>query len=461
MAVSLSLPDVDLLQQRRSRLAQGFPNPWMLWSGVPQSRNFAANTYPFRASSHFLYFGGLSLRGAVLVGRDDRVMLFWDEPDPGATLWHGACPSRGDLAAHMGILYHYPLTDLYIVAEGSATIPAQDCQTRHQQEAILGRSLPPSHQLQGQDRALAEAIVACRLVQDAGAIVHLKTAAAVTVAAHQAGVTYTHQTPSPHPTEAQVRGAMEGVILSAHCSTAYGSIVTSHGEVLHHETYENSLQPGDLVLADVGAETSGGWAADVTRTWPVSGRFSSTQRAIYEVVLGAQEAAIAALMPGVEYRDIHLRACRVLAAGLVDLGILRGSPEDLVEQDIHALFFPHGIGHLLGLDVHDMEDLGDLAGYAPGRSRSDRFGLKFLRLDRPLVSGMLVTIEPGFYQVPSLLEPARSNPHYRDWVNWSELEAFADVRGIRIEDDCLITHTGHDRLTAALPTTASAMEKPD
>jgi Xaa-Pro aminopeptidase len=176
------------------------------------------------------------------------------------------------------------------------------------------------------------------------------------------------------------------------------------------------------------------------------------------VVLAAHDACIAAVRPTVEYRDIHLLACQTIAEGLVDLGILRGAAEDLVEQDAHALFFPHGVGHLLGLDVHDMEDLGDRAGYAPNRQRSDRFGLSYLRLDRPLQAGMAVTIEPGFYQVPPILQDPKRRDRYQSMVNWERLEQFADVRGIRIEDDVLVTETGCEVLTSDLPTAASAIE---
>ena len=239
---------------------------------------------------------------------------------------------------------------------------------------------------------------------------------------------------------------------------AYNSIVTVQGEVLHNEQYHNQLTPGDLLLADVGAENSQGWASDITRTWPVSGKFSATQRAIYDLVLEAHDTCIAHMKPGVEYRDIHLLAARIIAQGLVDLGILRGNPEDLVDRDAHALFFPHGIGHLLGLDVHDMEDLGDLAGYETGRKRSDRFGLGYLRLDRTLRSGMIVTIEPGFYQVPGILNNDDLRSEYDDVINWSRLAQFADVRGIRIEDDVLITDSGTEVLTAELPTKAPEIE---
>ena len=247
-------------------------------------------------------------------------------------------------------------------------------------------------------------------------------------------------------------------MITHNMTPAYGSIVTVHGEVLHNEQYHHPLQPGDLLLVDAGAETESGWASDVTRTWAVSGKFSPTQRAVYQVVLAAHDACIAAMRPGAEYQDIHLLAAEVIAAGLVDLGILRGQPQALVEQDAHALFFPHGIGHLLGLDVHDMEDLGDRAGYAEGRSRSDRFGLGYLRLNRPLQAGMVVTIEPGFYQVPAILNDPQRRSRYQDMVDWDKLAQFSDVRGIRIEDDVLVIETGTEVLTAALPTQAEAIE---
>lgn len=305
-----------------------------------------------------------------------------------------------------------------------------------------------------QDKALAEAMVALRLTHDDGAIAEIQRAAQVSVQAHRAGMGAT----APGKCEASVRAAMEAVIMGHGMACAYNSIVTVHGEVLHNEVYHHRLQSGDLLLADVGAEAPSGWASDITRTWPVGGTFSSTQRDVYNVVLAAHDACIAAARPGVEYRDLHLLACRTLAEGLVELGILVGSPDSLVAQDAHALFFPHGVGHLLGLDVHDMEDLGDLAGYAPGRARSDRFGLAFLRLDRPLQAGMVVTVEPGFYQVPAILNDPTRRECYKDLVDWQRLAQFSDVRGIRIEDDVLITPTGHEVLTADLPTAATSVE---
>lgn len=431
------------LAQRRQRLAQRFPGPVLLWSGQPVSRNFPANVYPFRASSHFLYFAGYPLGNAVLKLDQGQAILFMDDAPPGAALWHGPTPSRDDWATILDAVAAYPLRELAPHLADGAVLPAQ-----------VGLSgLPPGWPGAGADE-LTAAIAAVRLCHDPLALEQITAAAAVSMQAHRAGMAATPQS----TTEAQVRAAMEQVIIAQGMTCAYNSIVTTHGEVLHNEQYGSPLLPGDLLLADVGAEAATGWASDITRTWPVSGRFSPSQRAIYDIVLAAHDACIAAAKPGMEYRDIHLLACYTLTTGLVDLGILRGRPEDLVAQDVHALFFPHGVGHLLGLDVHDMEDLGDVAGYAPGRDRCDRFGFKYLRLDRPLAPDMVVTIEPGFYQVPGILAPARQSGDYDPVIDWERLGQFQDVRGIRIEDDIQITEQGCKVLTAELPTQPDAVE---
>ena len=378
-----------------------------------------------------------------------------DDPSSEATLWHGESPSRAEIGAAIGAERVYPLAELASKTKDAATIALQEQATYQQQHNLLNRSLKLSHQSEGKDLKLAQAMVKLRSRHDDLALQELRQAAQVSVEAHKAGIRATKRS----TTEAQIRGAMEGVIIAHNMSCAYNSIVTVHGEILHNESYNNPLQPGELLLADVGAETANGWAADITRTWAVSGKFSSTQKDLYEVVLEAHDRCIAKLAPKVEYQDIHLLAANVIAEGLVDLGILKGNPQDLVDLDAHALFFPHGVGHLLGLDVHDMEDLGDVAGYESGRTRSDRFGLGYLRLNRPLESGMLVTIEPGFYQVPAILNNSELRAKYQDLVNWERLAQFSDVRGIRIEDDVLITDAGSEVLTAQLPTKLAAIEE--
>jgi Xaa-Pro aminopeptidase len=449
-------PDLEFLattlQHRRQKLAQQIAFPVVLWSGRSSARNFPANTYPFRANSHFLYFAGLQLENAAIRLESGKLHLFMDNASAGDALWHGESLSRDNLAEILQADAASPLADLPLHVADAATLPIQDAQTRTHQSHLLGRTVERAG-LEGRDRHLAEAVINLRLIHDPFAQQQIQQAAQVSVKAHQAGMAAT----ATAQTEAEIRAAMEAVLIAHQMPCAYGSIVTTHGEVLHHHASPHNLQAGDLLLADVGGETPLGWAADITRTWPVSGQFSSTQKEIYEVVLAAHDACIAEIRPGVEYRQIHLLAAQVIATGLVDLGILRGDPQELVARDAPALFFPHGIGHLLGLDVHDMEDLGDLAGYAAGRGRSDRLGLGFLRLDRPLQPGMIVTIEPGFYQVPALLQDLQRRVQYQDCVNWERLHDFADVRGIRIEDDVLVTATSSQVLTADLETTAGAI----
>ncbi|WP_373538115.1 aminopeptidase P family protein [Microcoleus sp.] len=444
-----------ILHQRRQKLANLIDFPVILWSGRSIPRNYPALTFPFRASSHFLYFAGLQLENAAIRLESGKLELFLDDADPSSTLWHGEMPKRAEIAELIGADAAFPMTELKARSTNAATIALQDSLTLLQQSQILDRPLAPSKAPTGIDLELTQAIVSLRLSHDAASLVELRQAAAVTVAAHKAGMAATGNA----RIEAGIRAAMESVIISENMTYAYPSIVTVQGEVLHSEHYHNPLQTGDLLLADVGAESSMGWAADVTRTWPVSGKFSPTQRAIYDVVLAAHDACIDKISPGVEYQDIHLLAARIMAAGLVDLGILQGNVEDLVEMDAHALFFVHGIGHLIGLDVHDMEDLGDLAGYAAGRTRSSRFGLGFLRLNRVLRPGMLVSIEPGFYQVPAILNNSENRAKYKEFVKWDELEKFADVRGIRIEDDILVTEEGREVLTGKLPAKAQEIEE--
>ena len=454
MLQSLFADQLTALHGRRKRLNSLVDFPVLLWSGGSPSRNFPANRYPFRASSHFLFFAGIPIVNAVIRLEGDRLELFVDEPGPGSALWHGPEPSRDELAEMIGAEAAFPLSALAAKAEGAATVAVQSPNAGQHQAEVLGRVVAIATQAQGIDGQLVRAIVQTRLTQDEAGLEEMRRAADVSVAAHEFGMVATAHA----ETEAEVRSAMEGVLLGHNMTTAYNSIVTVHGEVLHNEVYHHFLQPTDLLLADVGAETQSGWAADITRTWPVSGKFSSTQRDVYNVVLAAHDACIEAVKPGKEYQEIHLLACQKIAEGLVDLGILKGKPEDLVDQDAHALFFPHGVGHLLGLDVHDMEDLGDLAGYGEGRERSDRFGLGYLRLNRPLQAGMVVTIEPGFYQVPALLNDPAVREKYADVVNWERLADFADVRGIRIEDDVLVTDAGAEVLTAALPCGVEAIE---
>jgi len=441
---------------RQIRLAEKLGDRMALVAaGGPTSRNYPAAHYPYRASSHFLYLVGLPLTDAMAVLEGERCTLFLPPPGPEDALWDGPVPGMRQIAEWTGCRV-MPLERLSdeIGGQDVATLPAPDPVTRSRQTALLGREVQPGR-LEEPDLALARAMVELRLVHDEKAQDGLRRAAAGTTAAHLAGMAATRA----GILEAEVRAAMEKELIGRCMGTAYEPIVTVHGEVLHNREHHHYLQEGDMVLADVGAETGDGWAGDVTRTWPVTGSFSPTQREMYQVVLRAQRAAIDAVKPGASYRDVHLTASRELARGLVDLGILKGDVEELVADGVHALLFPHGVGHLLGLDVHDMEDLGDLAGYAEGRERSSQFGLSNLRLDRDLEPGMAVTIEPGLYQVPAILHEPRLQKLAGGRLDRKRLGDFRDVRGIRIEDDVLVTEDGHEVLTGDIPKDLEAVEE--
>jgi Xaa-Pro aminopeptidase len=445
--------------RRRSAVAALVRAPVLFAAGLPRSRNYRANRYPFRASSHFLYLVGKAIPGAFLLLHEGKSVLFADPPDADDALWHGPRPTLAALREELGV---DEVVDRARAADriptDTATLPPEDADTAATLGALLGRSITPSSgdRLENQfDVALAEAVIATRLAHDPEGIAQIRAAGAASAKAHVAGM---KATKAPG-TEAAVLAAMTAVLRQHGLADAYGPIVTVHGEVLHAESSEGATGAGDLLLADVGGETPEGWASDITRTWPVSGTFSSSQRAIYDVVLRAQLDAIALVRPGTRYRDVHLRASRTIVEGLTALGIFRGSVDGLVERNAGAIFFPHGVGHLLGVDVHDMEDLGDRAGYAPGRTRSERFGERFLRLDRDLAPGMVVTIEPGYYRVPAILGDERFVGALGSDLDRGVLEKFADVRGIRIEDDVLVTATGAEVLTSGVPKDADAIQE--
>ncbi len=442
----------SILHERRRDLATQLSDPVLLWAGEAPMRNFAANRYPFRASSSFLYFAGQAIEGAVIGLIEGDLELFYDEPPASAALWLGELPSRAVLAAQIGAAAHFPLSQLPERFPHGATVAALDPATRQKQGACLGRPILPLPDCPDCDRALAQAIITLRLCHDEWAIAELQQAAQIAMEAHLIGL----QTIPYAEKEAEVRGAMEAIVTAAGMATPYPSIVTTHGEILHADTSPHPLNPGDLLLIDLGAETPQGWAADITRTLPVTGRFSERQRAIYEIVLAAHDACIDAIAPGVEFSDIHRLALDTMTAGLLDLGVLQGTGEKVDTLDVTALFFPHGVGHLVGLDVHDLEEFGDWAGYGSGRTRCDRPSWRYLRLDRPLQAGMVVTIEPGFYQIPALLNAATAQQ--KALINWDRLAEFADVRGIRIEDEVWVTDTGATVLTAGLPTRIDAIE---
>ena len=441
--------------RRRQRLDALLPGPKLLPAGLPRPRNFAHNPYPFRAESHFLYLVGRGIEGALLLVDGDRTTLYMEPPHPDDALWFGPKPGLDELARDLDVRVK-PLAD-FVAPDDVALLPPQDAETAFMIADLVGRDVEASggDSVTGRDAALADAMIELRLRHDDAAVAQLRQAAAVTAEAHREG----RDASVPGRREAVVRAAMERAIVERGMTTAYGSIVTVHGEILHATDYHRDLRDGDLLLADVGAETPEGFAGDVTRVWPVSGRFSPTQRVVYDAVLAAQQAAVAMVRPGVRYRDVHHAAGLALTRALVDIGLFTGDPDDLYRRGAASLFFPHGIGHLLGLDVHDMEDLGDRAGYSRGRQRAASRGDRYLRLDRDLEPGMCVTIEPGFYRIPGLLADPEALGDLKGALRTTTLEQLSDVRGIRIEDDVLVTAEGAEVLTGSIPKRAEDVER--
>lgn len=428
--------------------------PAALGSGLRRVRNFEANQFPFRADSHFLYFTGVHLEASVLYFADGEVTLYTDPPDPAERLWHGPEATLDELEQRLGLKV-LPLDD-FSPAEDTAAIGSPDSDSALWLEDLIGRTLEldpellalASHQLDPQDHGdefLARALVQQRLCHDAAAVAQMRQAAAVSIAAHRAGA----RGLKGAERAAWVRAQIEAVFTQNGMIAAYGSIVTPAGNILHARSSDERLSPRDWLLVDAGAETPEGWAADITRTWPVSGKFDGLGGDLYRAVLAAQKAAIEACKPGVRFLDVHRLATRRVVTDLVELGVLRGSVDALLETGVGAALFPHGLGHLLGLDVHDMEDLGDRAGYPEAQLRGAAGSERLLRLDRVLEPGMVVTIEPGIYNVLALMDAGPT----KEAVIQALLrpDEFAAFTGIRIEDDVLITETGCEVLTAELP----------
>jgi Xaa-Pro aminopeptidase len=248
---------------------------------------------------------------------------------------------------------------------------------------------------------------------------------------------------APGLLESAIAGEIEGIALKRGGRLSFPAIVSVRGETLHNHYHGNTMQDADLLVNDSGAENSMGYAADITRTIPVSGKFSTRQREIYEIVLKANNEAIAASRPGVPYRQVHLLSARIVASGLAELGLMKGDPDAAVTAGAHALFFPHGLGHMMGLDVHDMENIGEqYVGYGEGEQRSKQFGLAYLRLARNLEPGFVLTVEPGIYFIPALIDQWQKAGQHAEFINYEKVRDYIGFGGIRIEDDIVITSDG-------------------
>lgn len=441
--------------KRRAELARRMDGRSVLLMGT----NAPARTSPYmpyghRQDSTFLYFTGCEREGAAALLDGDGCTLFVTPPAPDDDLWHGHTETLEGIREQYAVDRVRPFGELEAACAGRdlASVGIADPERTALAAELTGSTLAYFPE-QGDDQ-LTEAIIAMRRVKSPEEVAEHRAAAAITAEGFKAALRGTQVGGN----EAHVAALFNAVLAARGCATGYHSIVTVRGEVLHNPHHRNELRAGDLLLLDGGAERPSGYGVDITRTWPVNGTFSSRQRAAYQAVLESELAAIAACTPGARYRDVHHTAARVLARWLLDEGLLRGSLDAVMASHATAAFFPHGVGHLLGLDTHDLEPFWDRAGYAPGRQRSDRFGTRYLRMDLDLEPGFLFTIEPGFYIVPGILRNDALRESWGDLVDWDRYASWVGFGGIRIEDDVLCTADGPDVLTHETPKSIDDLE---
>jgi Xaa-Pro aminopeptidase len=449
-------------RERRNKIREAVEGGLILWLGhILQPRNYRDNTYPFRQNSHLLYYAGLAEPDLALLSypETDLDVLFSRPTSLDDIVWSGAGHARVEMARHAGLetIEDIARLGVYLTKARSEGLvihylpPYQASSLFRIAELLV---IDPTEVVEGASQKLAEAVVRQRSVKSELEIAEIEDALRVTDRMHRSAMSRT----KPGAFEYDIAGAIQGVALSENRQQAYNPIVTVRGEVLHNHSHGNRLESGQLLLIDAGAESPNYYASDITRTFPVNGKFTSAQADVYETVLRAQFGALSELKPGVTYKDIHLKASRILVEGLKAMGLMRGNPSNAVEAGAHALFFPHGLGHMLGLDVHDMEDLGDIVGYPKGQPRSSQFGLNFLRLSRSLEAGFVLTVEPGIYFIPALIDRWQSENKLREFIDYDRLRQFRTFGGIRIEDDVLITSTGCRILGPVIPKTIGEVE---
>lgn len=456
------MPSAQCHAERRVRLQAQMKGGLLLLLGNDESpMNYGDNAYAFRQDSSFLYFTGVNRPGCAMVMDldEDRTTLFADDPTVDDLVWTGPQPTARDLAREAGITDTAPMSVLGEVlrkAQSSGRpvhfLPPYRAEHRIQLQDLLG--LPGSGQAAAASVPFIQAVTELRIRKSAGEVVEIERAVNVSVDMHLAAIAMAR----PGMKEAEIAARVTQIAQAAGYGLSYPVIATVHGEVLHNHHYHHELQAGQLFLLDAGAETPGGYAGDLTSTFPVDRTFTARQRDIHNLVLHTFLAAVDALKPGVPYRDVHLVACRTLASGLKELGLMKGDVDEAVAAGAHALFFPCGLGHLMGLDVHDMENLGEVwVGYQ-GQPKSTQFGLKSLRLARPLEEGFVLTVEPGIYFMPGLMDRWRGEGRFLDFIDYAALEAWKDFGGLRIEEDFLVTATGSRRLGRPKPRTVAEIE---
>lgn len=456
--------DKQVYTRRRLELRKKIKSGLVLILGnVESPMNYTDNAYRFRQDSNFLYYFGLDMPGmaGIIDIEDGRDCLYANDVDIDDIIWMGPQPSVRELGEKVGVLSTHPLNELDSAIRRAIKynrpihyLPPYRAENMLQLEQLLGIN---QHFIkQYASKQLIKAIVEMRSIKEDCEILELEKAAAVGYKMHVAAMKMTRAGLK----EQEIAGHLEGIAAAHGCMTSFPIILSQNGETLHNHDHSQTLTNGRLLLTDAGAEALSHYASDNTRTIPVSGKFTTKQKEIYNIVLAANNRAIEMAKPGTPYYDVHLEAAKVLVEGLKSVGLMKGDVNEAVANGAHALFQPHGLGHMMGLDVHDMEDLGENnVGYDDEISRSTQFGNASLRLGRKLRKGFVLTDEPGIYFIPALIEKWKAEHINEAFVNYDKLLDYYNFGGIRLEDDLLITENACKIIGHRIPITVEEVEE--
>lgn len=450
--------DSVYIERRRALRAQLRGGVVVLVGNVDAPINFAHNIYPFRQDGSFLYFFGVNRPGlAAVIDLDSGTeTMFGNETDLDDEIWLGKTTPLAECVERVGCTALQPYAELGDVV-GSAVqrgrvvhyLPPYRAETTLELSRLLRSD--PAAIAQGASLDLVRAVVALREIKSADEVAEVERALAISDEMHRAAMRATR----PGVLEREVVAEMQRVVARHGVTEAYQPIFTKHGEILHNFDYSHRLQQGDLVVNDAGAASALGYASDVTRTLPVGGAFTTRQQELYELLLQVQTNAIAAMRPGIPFVDVHRAAALDMVKGMSMLGFFFGDPQEVVSSGAYAICFQHGLGHQLGLDVHDMESLGETnVGYGEQFQRSALFGMKNLRMAKLLKTGMVMTVEPGIYFIPQLIDAWRKTHQHQHLINYQKFDDYADFGGMRIEDEVLVTGQGSRVLGPGTPKTA-------
>lgn len=462
--MNLHLFDQQVYTHRRQILKQTIANDGVIlfMGNDDSSMNYKDNCYPFRQDSSFLYYFGLNVPGlAAIIDTDTgEEVIFGDELTIDDIIWTGTLPSVKEMALLVGVAETKPYDQISHFIHKAVTagrpvhlLPPYRPENKIKLASWLNTTL---EDLAGHvSLKLIKAVIGQRLIKSPPEIEEMEKAVSISTDMQLAVIKHTR----PGIREYELVAKALEVATAANARLGYPAIITTYGQTLHTHYYGNTLQEGRMVLCDIGAENAMCYGGDLTRTFPVGGRFTARQSELYEIVLNSMDHAVSMLKPGVRYKDIHLAACRKLVEGLTAVNLMKGDPAEAVAAGAHTMFFQCGLGHMLGMDTHDMEDLGEqYVGYTGTLKKETVFGLKSLRLGRELETGFVVTVEPGIYIIPELIDRWESEKKYADFINYDVLNTYRDFGGIRIEDNFLISETGYHLLGKYLPKTLKEIE---